>query len=61
MGLRLLDYARGFWMWWSEKHRRATFLPPVVGLVLSHDPHRVGHRPGSRLFRASPRATLEAS
>jgi hypothetical protein len=26
-------------MWWSEKHRRATFLPPIVGLVLSHDPH----------------------
>jgi hypothetical protein len=47
MGLRLLDYARGFWMWWSEKHRRATFLPPIVGLVLSHDPR--GWRSPTRL------------
>ena len=37
MCLRILDYAVRFWEWWAGQHRRAPRLPPVVGLVVSHD------------------------
>jgi len=38
MGLRVLDYARAVWQWWLDRNPRARSLPPVVGLVVSHDP-----------------------
>jgi len=38
MGLRVFDYARRVWEWWTDRHSKALHLPPVVGLVVSHDP-----------------------
>jgi len=38
MVLRVFDYERCFWEWWTDRHPRARHLPPVVGLVVSHDP-----------------------
>jgi len=38
MGLRVFDYQRRVWEWWIDRHPWARHLPPVVALVVSHDP-----------------------
>ena len=38
MALRVFDYARCLWEWWTDSHSGELYLPPIVALVVSHDP-----------------------
>jgi hypothetical protein len=48
MPLRLFDYERCVWGWWTDRHRGRRYLPPIVAVVVSNAP--AGWRAPTRLW-----------
>ena len=38
MPLRIVDYERCVWVWWTDRYPRSKHLPPIVAVVVCNDP-----------------------